>query len=68
MGDTVFPWYPATTPPRLADLGTDTICMTIAVPCPGPLAGPAAVNLTQFLGVAGNVQYDSNPRRVELGP
>jgi len=57
-GDTAFAWSAAAYPPPVTPLGKDTICATVVVPCsPG-----AAANLTAWLGITGNVQFDNIAR------
>lgn len=64
-GDVAYPWSAPVYPVPSVDLGTDTICATVLMPC---VAATAYANLTQWLGISGNVQYDNNPRRVPCGP
>lgn len=54
-GDTVFPWSAAKYPPPSVDLGADTICGTVTLPC-----NSATSSLTAWLGITGNVQSDNN--------
>lgn len=57
-GDNVsFPWSPPVFPPASMDLGPDTICATVSVPC---TTDAATVQLLAFLGVTGNVYNLSN--------
>ena len=64
-GDVAYPWSAPVYPVPSVDVGTDTICATVLMPC---VAATAYANLTQWLGISGNVQYDNTPRRVPCGP
>ena len=52
-GDTVFPWSPPAFPPPSLDLGSDTVCASISLPCLG--GDPAYSALLAWLGVNGTV-------------
>ena len=57
-GDNVsFPWSLPVWPPASMDLGPDTICSTVILPCS---TDAATVQLLAFLGVTGNVYNLSN--------
>ena len=57
-GDTTdFPWSAPVFPPVSVDLGGDTICVSIALPC-SPDA--AYTNMSAYLGVTGDVTMDGN--------
>jgi hypothetical protein len=57
-GDAVsFPWLAPTYPVPKVDLGKDTICVSIVVPCT-----TAAASLNAFLGITGNIQMDNVTR------
>ena len=62
-GDAVdFPWSAPVFPPKVIDLGADTICATIVLPC-----STAAANLTALLGITGDVQMDGVSRHARRG-
>ena len=52
-GDTTFPWSPPSFPPRSIDLGADTVCASVTLPCLG--GDPAYSALLAWLGVNGTV-------------
>jgi hypothetical protein len=65
-GDTAFPWTPTAFPVPSVNLGADTMCVTVNVPC---VANSTAYqSLVQWLGVSGNVLYSSNARCASVGP
>ena len=52
-GDTTFPWSPPSFPPPSIDLGADTVCASVTLPC---LGGDSAYSaLLTWLGVNGTV-------------
>jgi hypothetical protein len=53
-GDTTFPWSAAVYPPVAIDLGEDTVCATITLPCT-----TAASTLVTYLGISGNIDISA---------
>ena len=63
-GDAVdFPWSAPAYPVPVTDLGSNTICATVVLPC-----STAAAAVNAFLGVTGDIQIDGVSRRACARP